>query len=209
MSNNPAIWRRNALIGSVMVFLALGLMFSSPFQVEAARPNSPTNLVGRVTSNSVTLFWDAPTGGASPTDYHIFRRDNTTNPNGAFEVLRTLRSGRNAPPTSYRDSNKMGGSRDYQYAVAAVNDDGESGKTNQFKALVPANYINDAETWRSHSLTGSRSGNVVTLNWEVISTAEVLGYKIRRKTANGLWQVLVEDTQIHRPDVYRQRRPGA
>ena len=62
MSNNPAIWRRNALIGSVMVFLALGLMFSSPFQVEAARPSSPTNLVGRVTSNSVTLFWDAPDG---------------------------------------------------------------------------------------------------------------------------------------------------
>ena len=202
MSNNPAIWRRNALIGSVMVFLALGLMFSSPFQVEAVAPNSPTNLVGRVTSNSVTLFWDAPTGGDAPTDYRIFRRNNKTNPPGAFEILRLL----NAAPMSFRDSNQMGGSRDYQYAVAAVNDDGVSGKTNQFRALVPANYINDAETWRSHSLTGSRSGNVVTLNWEVISTAQVLGYKIRRKTGNGRWQVLVAGHRIHRPDVYRQHR---
>ena len=193
MSNNPAIWRRNALIGSVMVFLACGLMFSSPFQVEAVAPNSPTNLVGRVTSNSVNLYWVAPDGGDEPTDYRIFRRDNKTNPSGNFEILGLL-SGRDGPPMSFRDSNTMGGSRDYQYAVAAVNDDGESGKTNQFRALVPANYINDAETWRSHSLTGSRSGNVVTLNWEVISTAQVLGYEIRRKTGNGRWQVLEADT---------------
>ena len=190
MSNNPAIWRRNALIGSVMVFLALGLMFSSPFQVEAARPNSPTNLVGRVTSNSATLFWDAPTGSARPTDYRIFRRNNKTNPTGAFEILGLL----NAPSTSFRDSNQMGGSRDYQYAVAAVNDDGVSGKTNEFRALVPANYINDAETWRSHSLTGTVSSGNVILNWEVISTAQVLGYEIRRKTGNGRWGVLVADT---------------
>ena len=105
-----------------------------------------------------------------------------------------MRSGRNAPPMSFRDSNNMGGSRDYEYAVAAVNDDGVSGKTNQFRALVPANYINDAETWRSHSLTGTVSSGDVILNWEVISTAQVLGYKIRRKTANGRWQVLVQDT---------------
>ena len=88
----------------------------------------------------------------------------------------------------------MGGSRDYQYAVAAVNDDGESGKTNQFRALVPANYINDAETWRSHSLTGTRSSGDVILNWEVISTAQVLGYEIRRKTGNGRWQVILDTT---------------
>ena len=88
----------------------------------------------------------------------------------------------------------MGGSRDYQYAVAAVNDDGESGKTNQFRALVPANYINDAETWRSHSLTGTVSSGDVILNWEVISTAQVLGYEIRRKTGNGRWQVILDTT---------------
>ena len=193
MSNNPAIWRRNALIGSVMVLLALGLMFSSPFQVEAAAPNKPTNLLGRVTSNSVTLFWKAPTGGASPTDYRIFRRDNKTSPSGAFEVLWTI-SGIDGPPTSFRDSNKMGGSRDYQYAVAAVNDDGESVRTNQFRALVPANYINDAETWRSHSLTGTVSSGDVILNWEVISTAQVEGYEIRRKTGNGRWQVILDTT---------------
>ena len=87
----------------------------------------------------------------------------------------------------------MGGSRDYEYAVASVNDEGVSGMTNQFRALVPANYISDAETWRSHSLTATRSGSVVTLNWEVISTTKVLGYKIRRKTAGGRWQSLVAE----------------
>ena len=194
MPIKPAINQRNALIGSLMVFLAFGLMFASPFQVEAAAPNSPTNLVGRVAHDDVTLYWDTPTGGASPTDYRIFRRNNNVNPSGGFEVLRTL-SGIDGPPTSFRDSNEMGGRRNYDYAVAAVNDDGESGKTNTFNALVPANYISDAETWRSHSLTATRSSGQVTLNWEVISTARVLGYEIRRKTASGRWQVLVADTQ--------------
>ena len=88
-------------------FWPCGLMFSSPFQVEAARPNSPTNLVGRVTSNSVNLYWVAPDSGDEPTDYRIFRRDNKTNPTGAFEILGLL-NGRDGPPMSFRDSNQHG-----------------------------------------------------------------------------------------------------
>ena len=34
---NSAISRRNALTGSIMLIAALGLMFTLPFQVEAAR----------------------------------------------------------------------------------------------------------------------------------------------------------------------------
>ena len=74
MSFIPATSRRNALTGSIMLIAALGLMFTLPFQVEAARPNAPTNLEGFVTNNSVTLLWDAASGGPEPTDYEIFRR---------------------------------------------------------------------------------------------------------------------------------------
>ena len=158
MSNNPAIWRRNALIGSVMVLLALwvDVLLALPGGSGPA-PRSPTDLVGRVTSNSVTLFWKSlPTGGDQSHGLPDIPARQQDEPQRRTSRSCGLISGIDGPPTSFRDSNKMGGSRDYQYAVAAVNDDGESVRTNQFRALVPANYINDAETWRSHSLTGTR-----------------------------------------------------
>ena len=88
----------------------------------------------------------------------------------------------------------MGGQREYSYKVAAVNDDGTSSRTGEFVALVPANYLSNADTWRSHSLTATRSGSNVTLNWEVISTASVTGYKIRRKAVGARWETVVGNT---------------
>ena len=193
MSFIPATSRRNALTGSIMLIAALGLMFTLPFQVEAARPTAPTNLEGFVTNNSVTLLWDAASGGTEPTDYEIFRRNNREDPNGPLISIWTI-SGRDGPPTAMRDSGKMGGSRDYEYAVAAVNDDGVSGQTNRFTALVPASALSQANTWRSHSLTATHSGSQVTLNWEVISTAGIQGYKIRKKVGGGRFTTLVQNT---------------
>ena len=159
--------------------------------MEGAAPNAPGNLTGLVTHNRATLNWDRPAGGQEITGYRIYRRNDQENPNGNFTLLWTLRPG---TFTGKNDDNSMAGTREYSYKVAAVNDDGVSGRSNLFTALVPANSLSNADTWRSHSLTATRSGSNVTLNWEVISTTSVTGHKIRRKAVGARWETVVGNT---------------
>ena len=187
MSIIPAFSRRSALTGLMILFAALGLMFTSPFPVEGALPNTPGHLTGLVAHNRVTLDWDAPSGGGSPAGYRIFRKKH---PHGDLTLMVTSRGTR----TWKADDNAMGGKREYGYRVAAFNDDGDSLWSNYFSALVPASAMSDANTWRSHSLTATRSGSQVTLGWEVISTSGVTGYKIRKAVGDGRFTTLVKNT---------------
>ncbi len=192
MLSNPAIRRRNALIGTVMLALTLGLAFALPFRVEAAPPNAPTNLIGFVTSQGGTLTWDAPSGGPQPDAYRLLRRNIKNDPNAPFLIRLDDMTG---PPQWIRDSNSMGGSRKYEYAIVALNGDEASEHSNYFTALVPAKGLSNDNTWRSHSLTATHSGSQVTLNWEVISTAGVQGYRIRKKVGGGKFTGLVSNTR--------------
>ena len=108
MSMFPAFSRRNARTGLMILFAALGLMFTSPFPVEGAAPNTPGHLTGLVAHNRVTLDWDAPSGGGSPAGYRIFRKKH---PHGDLTLLVTSRGTR----TWKADDNAMGGKREYGY----------------------------------------------------------------------------------------------
>ena len=163
------------LVASALLLIIMAV----PLVAEAAAPNKPHSLTGIAKHNQVELKWSAPTGGASVTAYRIYRR--TVGTDSAGDYASWTKFNPTGTGTTYTDSANMGGSKRYVYKVAALNGSDESSKTSFYYAIVSNSTRSNAQLWKSHSLNASASGNTASLEWKIISTTGVTGYKILRR----------------------------
>ena len=117
-------------------------------------PEAPTALTaGEVLSGSVTLSWEAPSGG-TVTGYQVLRRDPLVHAQGEFKVVADGLSG-NA--TRYVDTSVEPEKR-YVYRVKARNGEALSRWSNYVNVTVPAEPEPEPEP-ESESVSPSRSPN--------------------------------------------------
>ncbi|MEW6536824.1 MAG: FG-GAP-like repeat-containing protein [Candidatus Auribacterota bacterium] len=133
-------------------------------------PSAPLNLVANPANGVIVLTWNIPSnnGGASVTDYKIYR--GTSSDNETF-LLNT-----NSTVTSYTDTSVTNGT-EYFYKVSAVNSAGEGSLSNEASG-TPLNIPPTANAGgpysgiagESVSFDGSASydndGTVVLYEWE-------------------------------------------
>jgi len=142
--------------------------------LSASVPIAPTGLtVGNAGHQSVTLNWNASSGGDF---YTIYRSTLFDNGGGASNVLRTIVLANNVTATSYTDPSPTDGSI-YSYFVTAASAGGMSGNSVPVVGVaLPAPPAN-----APGSLKGTfMQGTGISLNWSSVSGA--VGYILRRGT---------------------------
>ena len=185
---------RNLGLTALVAGAVLAATSAVPLIAEAVAPNRPHSLTGIAKHNQVELKWRAPSGGAVPDGYRIYRRDVSSQNAGAFTQLVSDTGNTNTTDT---DMDTMTGKRRYVYRVSALDGSDEStGKTGYYHAIVSDVVRTDGEIWKSHSVEASVSGANAVLEWKVISTTGVTGYQILRKQvgADNRFEVLENDT---------------
>ena len=95
-------------------------------------PDRPTSVTATEdTAGEVTVSWTAPSSGASPTGYKVYRK--RVGSNGAHTLIGTVDS----PGTSYTDDT-VDGEVWYDYRVRATNSAGDSGESGPETILTQA-----------------------------------------------------------------------
>ncbi len=164
-----------------------------------SKANAPTGLTATTGVSSISLTWNAATGGSTAvTGYDVWE----TVDNGAWTELRS-----NVAGTSYVDSSVSFG-HDYRFAVAAVNLAGESTwSVNAYDNFAgsPAN----APT----NLNAVSAPSSIDLSWTPATggSTTVTGYDVWETVNNGAWSEIavdepnadVTDTNVTAGDVYR------
>ena len=132
-------------------------------------PPAPTGLGATGGNAQVTLNWNASSGATS---YKIYRG---TSPGGEAGTA----VGSSATPT-YSDTAVTNGTT-YYYKVTAVNDNGESGPSNEAFATPAAPVAPGAPTLLS--ATGGPGRKKITLQWSAVNGAT--SYTVKRATSSG------------------------
>ena len=107
------------------------------------KPGRPSNLSAKLdnlasqgsASHSVTLSWDAPSGGAVATGYQILRREATTGSSMSVLVEDT-----ESTDTAYQDTSATGG-KGYVYRVKARNSAGAGAESGSAQVAIPDYHI--------------------------------------------------------------------
>jgi len=143
-------------------------------------PSAPTNLTIDVESNKLTLNWAAPKvdGGSSIIEYRIFR----SVAGGEYLFLDAVL----APGLAYIDDGLEDGVT-YSYYIRAVNAEG-TGELSEFVSGIPCREP------QAPVLKASGQDKAVKLTWNEPENggADITGYKIYRKNATGVFELLVE-----------------
>ena len=135
-------------------------------------PGRVTGLTASATHDTVTLNWEAPSGGAVVTGYKVLRRALASG--GEFQVV-SRNTGNTS--TTWTDGNVSPRTR-YSYRVRALAEYGEGAVS------PPASVITDHAPMpgRVTGLKPSATHDTVTLNWEAPGNGgPVTGYKILRR----------------------------
>ncbi len=152
-----------------------GASASSPlwhFTTEPAVPSAPLDLQATAGNKQVSLVWNPPAdnGGASITEYRIYRR---TGDSESFINRVSI--------TSYTDNNLIN-NKTYSYCVSAVNSAGEGGKSASVSATplgVPTPPLN---------LMATAGNTQISLMWDKPTDdggSPITGYNIYRRTSDG------------------------
>jgi len=104
------------------------LVYPHPLQGGTPVPPPPGGLTANITGSNVALTWNAVSGATS---YNVYR--GTIN-GGPYSKIATV----TAPTTTYTDTP---GNGTWYYTVTAVNSAGESIKSTQVSATLPANLV--------------------------------------------------------------------
>ncbi len=144
-------------------------------------PSPPLLLQAKTGNDHINLTWSAPAddGGTTITEYRIYR--GTTS--GSEEYLASVIGSR-----TYYNDRVPSTSRDYYYYVTAVNDMGESGRSNEAKAK-PGTPPSPPE-----DLKAELEGDQVNLTWMTPTDdggSEILEYRIYRGKEPGKESYLV------------------
>ena len=154
-------------------------------------PTKPRDLTGTVTHESVTLSWTEPRWGGDPTGYRIGRWQRGVHDPGDFQ---DLVADTDSTETTYVDTDVEAEKR-YVYRVWALNDYGESGRSNSFAADLPPAPVTGTAPGAPTGLIGLAEGTDVLLVWEPAPGENISGYQVLRKEQGSKeFTVVIEDT---------------
>jgi|GEM_PF-1599755 len=161
---------------SLLMILSFMLIAScnkdeTPVSASNNVPTSPQSLVITPGNLLATLTWQAPSniGGSTITGYNIYRGLTS----GGQTFIKTI----TGAVLSYNDSNLTNGTK-YYYYVTALNNAGESNRSNEAFAIPIPNPTVPSEPLNAYALPGN---NKVTLFWDIPYNnggKPILGYKI-------------------------------
>ncbi len=150
----------------------------------ASVPGAPSGLSASSSGATVTLTWQAPTGGCAPTAYTIEA--------GSSSGLSNLTSFSTGNTTTSFTAAGVGNGT-YFVRVRATNASGASAASNEFRLVVGASACQGLPGVPQNVLAGS-NGTLVRLYWDEQAEYSPLSYIIEAGTAPGLSNVTVFDT---------------
>ena len=151
--------------------------------VLAVAPSAPQNLTATVSGNNVTFTWQAPSTGGVPATYLL---EAALSPGGVLIATLPVAS---SPSTVPNVPNGV-----YYVAVRALNADGSSERSNEVVVSVPGGGGGGCATVPNppQNLTGSASGNLVTLAWAAPSDGcAPSAYAVQAGSGPGLSDITV------------------
>jgi len=149
--------------------------------VDAFAPGPPQSLVANVSGNLVTLTWQAPNTGDVPSTYVV---EAAFSPSGA--VIASL-------PVTATQLVVSAPNGIYYVRVRGVDNSGFGEASNEVIVVVPGGGGRCSSPPRApQDLTGSASGNTVTLNWSAPSSGcAATSYAVHAGSSPGLSNVTV------------------
>lgn len=166
------------------IALALLLSLSSLSVASAVAPGAPQNLAATINGNNVTFAWDGPSTGGVPSGYIL---EAALSPGGVLIATLPVAT---SPFTVPSVPNGV-----YYVAVRSMNADGSSERSNEVVVSVPsggggggcASVPNSPQ-----NLTGSASGNLVTVAWSPSSSGcAATSYAVQAGSSPGLSDITV------------------
>ncbi len=149
----------------------------------AGVPGAPSGLSSTVSGTTVTLAWQAPSGGCAPTAYTMEAGSASGLSNlASFSTGNTI--------TGFTASGVASGT--YYVRIRSTNASGTSGASNEAHVVVGGGGCQGAPAPPTRPLYGT-NGTTVTVYWEA-SASPTLSYIIEAGSASGLTNLAVLDT---------------
>lgn len=172
---NMPTFLRPAANAAIVIALAVAVtaIFTAQAFAAGGKPGNPTGLSATADSHeAVTLSWDAPSSGAAPSEYRIFRRNMDDSDSRLARIATST-------TTSYTDDGVDAGT-EYRYRVSAVANGKQGKRSGSVDVTVP--YDPEAVPQRPASLDLSEdtAGEIVAA-WTAPATGpDPTGYKLYR-----------------------------